>query len=141
MGALADFLSREFPGELHKPETENEPRGAAIPAIPAIHGPENSGNSKNSTGVPANLSPEALQRAAEGERPNSRNSKNSSGPSLNFNPAALQREADRRNAEAERTGDPWRYCACGWPAALRWPGPGGRQMWRCLDCGPPAGRA
>jgi hypothetical protein len=52
-----------------------------------------------------------------------------------------QREADRCNAEARATGLTDRFCACGALATLAWPDDDGRDVWRCLKCGPVRGRA
>jgi len=58
-----------------------------------------------------------------------------------FDPAALQAEADRRNARAVREHSTARWCACGRLASLAWPDRYGREIWRCLECGPVEGRA
>jgi hypothetical protein len=58
-----------------------------------------------------------------------------------FSPAAAQRDADRRNLNALREGRTDRYCACGRLARLAWPEGNRREVWRCDDCAPTAGRA
>jgi hypothetical protein len=61
--------------------------------------------------------------------------------SLTYDPAALQNEADRRNLIALREGRTDRFCACGRLARLAWPDGARREVWRCDDCAPTAGRA
>jgi hypothetical protein len=58
-----------------------------------------------------------------------------------FVPERLQRAADQRNAKSldERSTDRW--CACGSLATLAWPDGRGRDVWRCLECGPVRGKA
>jgi len=60
---------------------------------------------------------------------------------LAFDPATLQAEADQRNARAAREHSTDRFCACGRLASLAWPDGRGREIWRCLECGPVKGRA
>jgi hypothetical protein len=55
--------------------------------------------------------------------------------------AGLQREADRRNLTAQREGRTDRFCACGRLARLAWPEGNRREVWRCDECAPTAGRA
>jgi hypothetical protein len=50
-------------------------------------------------------------------------------------------EADRRNMITRRQGSTDRYCRCGALAGLAWPLDGRREVWRCPDCAPVAGRA
>lgn len=47
----------------------------------------------------------------------------------------------RKNREAQRAGLTDRWCDCGAFASLAWPSVGGRDYWRCLECGPVSGRA
>lgn len=61
-------------------------------------------------------------------------------PSLD-DPERLQAETDRRNAMALRKGVTDRFCACGRLARLAWPEGSRREVWRCDDCAPTAGRA
>ena len=112
MGALSDFIAREFAGATRAPEIKIENRAAAIPAIPAIRATENSQNSQNSR-----------------------------GPDARFNPEALQAEADARNVRAKHEGRTDRYCRCGRLAECAWPLEGGRELWRCFECLPAGGRA
>jgi hypothetical protein len=58
-----------------------------------------------------------------------------------FSAATLQIEADRRNLTAVRDGRTDRFCACGRLARLAWPEGNRREVWRCDDCAPTAGRA
>jgi hypothetical protein len=58
-----------------------------------------------------------------------------------YDPIALQTKADRRNLTAIREGRTDRYCACGRLARLAWPEGNRREVWRCDECAPTAGRA
>jgi hypothetical protein len=62
-------------------------------------------------------------------------------PEVVFSIEALQREADRRNLQALREGRTDRFCSCGRLARLAWPEGNRREVWRCDDCAPTAGRA
>ena len=64
-------------------------------------------------------------------------------------PASSGRRADennqdqssaRRNRDALSAGLTDRWCDCGAFASLAWPTVGGRDHWRCLECGPAMGR-
>ena len=63
------------------------------------------------------------------------------GLNVGYDLVTLQREADRRNARADREHSTARWCACGRLASLAWPDRYGREIWRCLECGPVEGRA
>jgi hypothetical protein len=58
-----------------------------------------------------------------------------------YHPAHLQEQADHRNSEAMHAGSTDRFCGCGALATLAWPDDDGRDVWRCLKCGPVRGRA
>jgi hypothetical protein len=58
-----------------------------------------------------------------------------------FDPVALQRAADRRNIIATHEHSTDRWCACGRLASYAWSDDCGRDVWRCLDCGPVKGEA
>jgi hypothetical protein len=62
-------------------------------------------------------------------------------PRVAYSRDVLQRDADRRNLNALREGRTDRYCACGRLARLAWPEGNRREVWRCDDCAPTAGRA
>jgi hypothetical protein len=61
-------------------------------------------------------------------------------PTVAFSVERLQREADRRNLQALREGGTDRFCACGRLARMAWPEGNRREVWRCDDCAPTAGR-